>query len=113
MAEYLFDRNNGWRRDLPSYIEPGTRVLCLYRVSTDKQLYHNDKNEADIPMQRIRCRNFSEQQGWTIVCELQEEGGNRQIGKERFLPLRRNSGKQRNRQINHKQRNEKPKNIGV
>ena len=25
-------------------------------------------------MQRIRCRNFSEQQGWTIVCELQEEG---------------------------------------
>ena len=74
MAEYLFDRNNGWRMDLPSYIEPGTRVLCLYRVSTDKQLYHNDKNEADIPMQRIRCRNFSEQQGWTIVCELQEEG---------------------------------------
>ena len=74
MAEYLFDRNNGWRMDLPSYIEPGTRVLCLYRVSTDKQLYHNDKNEADIPMQRIRCRNFAEQQGWTIVCELQEEG---------------------------------------
>lgn len=74
MAEYSFDRNSGWRTDLPSYIEPGTRVLCLYRVSTDKQLYHNDKNEADIPMQRIRCRNFSEQQGWTIVCELQEEG---------------------------------------
>ena len=53
---------------------PGTRVLCLYRVSTDKQLYFTDKNDADIPMQRIACQRFCEQMGWTIVCELQEEG---------------------------------------
>ena len=28
------------------------RVYCLYRVSTDKQVDHDDKNQADIPMQR-------------------------------------------------------------
>ena len=28
------------------------RVCCLYRVSTDKQVDHDDKNQADIPMQR-------------------------------------------------------------
>ena len=70
----LFDKDTGWRLDLPSYIEPGTRVLCLYRVSTDKQLYHTDNNEADIPMQRKRCRKYCESMDWTIVCELQEEG---------------------------------------
>ncbi len=59
----------------PMYsITPGTRVLCLYRVSTDKQLYFTDKNDADIPMQRIACQHFCEKMGWTIVCELQEEG---------------------------------------
>lgn len=42
--------------------------------STTKQLYHDANNEADIPMQRLRCRAFAEQNGWTIVCELQEEG---------------------------------------
>ena len=71
---YDIDEKTGWRRDLPSYIEPGSRVLCLYRVSTDKQLYFTDKNRADIPMQRIRCRSFAESMGWNIVCELQEEG---------------------------------------
>ena len=25
----------------------GTRVDCLYRVSTDKQVDHNDKNQTD------------------------------------------------------------------
>lgn len=59
---------------MPDSIEDGTRVLCLYRVSTAKQLYHDENNEADIPMQRLRCREYAEQQGWTIVCELQEEG---------------------------------------
>ena len=48
----IFDKDTGWRIDIPSCIEPGTRVLCLYRVSTDKQLYQTDNNEADIPMQR-------------------------------------------------------------
>lgn len=74
LASYIFDKETGWRTDLPLYIEPGTRVLCLYRVSTAKQLYHDANNEADIPMQRLRCRAFAEQNGWTIVCELQEEG---------------------------------------
>lgn len=36
-----------------------TRVVCLYRVSTDKQLYFTDGNHVDIPMQRIRCREYS------------------------------------------------------
>ena len=74
VPNYVFDKNTGWRLDLPEIIPPGARVLCLYRVSTDGQLYHNDQNEADIPMQRIRCRKFCEQKGWTVVCELQEEG---------------------------------------
>ena len=74
LQSYIFDKQTGWRIDLPSYIAPGTRVLCLYRVSTGKQLYHNEQNQADIPMQRIRCRDFAERQGWTVICELQEEG---------------------------------------
>lgn len=50
LQSYIFDKQTGWRIDLPSYIAPGTRVLCLYRVSTGKQLYHNEQNQADIPM---------------------------------------------------------------
>ena len=72
--QYDPDKTTGWRRDTPLWIAPGTRVLCLYRVSTDKQLYCTETNGADIPMQRIRCHAFCEQMGWTIVCELQEEG---------------------------------------
>ena len=52
----------------------GTRVDCLYRVSTDKQVDHNDKNQADIPMQRKACHAFCEKMGWEIVHEEQEEG---------------------------------------
>ena len=52
----------------------GTRVDCLYRVSTDKQVDHNDKNQADIPMQRKACHAFCEKMGWTIVHEEQEDG---------------------------------------
>ena len=37
-------------------------------------VYHDENNEPDIPMQRLRCRGFAEQNNWTIVCELQEEG---------------------------------------
>ena len=48
LQSYIFDKQTGWRIDLPSYIAPGTRVLCLYRVSTGKQLYHNEQNQADI-----------------------------------------------------------------
>lgn len=50
------------------------RVCCLYRVSTDKQVDHTDKNEADIPMQRKACHRFAEQMGWNIIFEEQEEG---------------------------------------
>lgn len=45
------------------------RVYCLYRVSTSKQL-----EKDDIPMQKQACREFAEQQGWTIVNESFEKG---------------------------------------
>ena len=52
----------------------GRRVLCLYRVSTDKQVTYGDNNEADIPMQRQTGRRFLEQQGWVLVHEEREDG---------------------------------------
>ena len=45
------------------------RVECLYRVSTKGQV-----DKGDIPMQRLECRQFAEQQGWTIVKEYSEKG---------------------------------------
>lgn len=45
------------------------RVYCLYRVSTQGQVDHND-----IPMQRIACRAYAEEQGWTILREVYEKG---------------------------------------
>lgn len=50
------------------------RVCCLYRVSTEKQVDHDEMNQADIPMQRKACREFAEKMGWTIVFEEQEKG---------------------------------------
>lgn len=50
------------------------RVYCLYRVSTTKQVDHDDQNQADIPMQRKACREFAERMGWTIIREEQETG---------------------------------------
>ena len=50
------------------------RVYCLYRVSTEKQVDYNDKNQADIPMQRRECHRFAERQGWVIIHEEQEDG---------------------------------------
>ena len=50
------------------------RVYCLYRVSTTKQVDHDDQNQADIPMQRKACREFAEHMGWTIIHEEQETG---------------------------------------
>lgn len=49
--------------------EQKKRVCTLYRVSTKGQV---DKN--DIPMQKLRCRDFAEQQGWEIVREVSELG---------------------------------------
>lgn len=40
------------------------RVYCLYRVSTAKQVDHDDKNNADIPMQRKACHEFANRMGW-------------------------------------------------
>ena len=50
------------------------RVCCLYRVSTTKQVDHDELNQADIPVQRKACREFAEKMGWTIVGEEQEAG---------------------------------------
>lgn len=50
------------------------RVFCLYRVSTDKQVDYNDRNQADIPMQRKACHRFAAEKGCTIVFEEQEDG---------------------------------------
>ena len=51
-----------------------SRVACLYRVSTTKQVDHDDQNQADIPVQRKACREYAEKMGWTIVIEEQENG---------------------------------------
>ena len=45
------------------------RVYCLYRVSTKGQV-----EKDDIPMQKQRCREFAESQGWTILKEFAEKG---------------------------------------
>ena len=50
------------------------RVCCLYRVSTTKQVDHDDMNQVDIPVQRKACREFAGKMGWTIVGEEQEAG---------------------------------------
>lgn len=50
------------------------RVYCLYRVSTDQQVDHDEANQADIPMQRKECHKFAERMGWNIIHEEQEEG---------------------------------------
>ena len=50
------------------------RVQCLYRVSTTKQVDHDDQNPADIPVQRKACREFAKKMGWIIVGEEQETG---------------------------------------
>ena len=50
------------------------RVDCLYRVSTTKQVDHDELNQADIPVQRKACREFADKMGWVIVNEEQETG---------------------------------------
>lgn len=47
-----------------------TRVACLYRVSTIRQV--DLKN--DIPLQETACKDFAEQNGWTIIKEYKERG---------------------------------------
>jgi len=55
-------------------IQMAERVYCLYRVSTSKQVDHDDQNQADIPMQRKACHEFAKRMGWTIIHEEQENG---------------------------------------
>lgn len=50
------------------------RVYCLYRVSTNRQVDHDEEDHADIPMQRKACREFADKMGWLIVREEQETG---------------------------------------
>ena len=59
---------------IPNEADIGRRVLCLYRVSTDKQVTYNEREEADIPLQRQTGRRFLEQQGWVLVHEEREDG---------------------------------------
>jgi site-specific DNA recombinase len=47
------------------------RVYCLYRVSTKQQV---DKHKDDIPMQKLACHNFAQQNGWLIMKEFYEKG---------------------------------------
>ncbi len=68
----------------------GTRVYCLYRISTSQQVDHNEKDQADIPMQRLECHRFAERVGWTIIHEEQEEGvsGHKVRAANRDMPSR-------------------------
>ncbi len=50
------------------------RVCCLYRVSTTKQVDHDEQNQADIPVQRKACHEFADRMGWNIVLEEREDG---------------------------------------
>ncbi|MGN0182017.1 MAG: recombinase family protein [Candidatus Ornithomonoglobus sp.] len=47
-----------------------SRVGCLYRVSTKKQVSDKD----DIPMQKQACTEFAESKGWIITKEFLEKG---------------------------------------
>ena len=59
---------------IPNEADIGKRVLCLYRVSSDKQVTYSDNKDADIPLQRRDCRRFLERQGWVLVHEEREDG---------------------------------------
>ncbi len=50
------------------------RVACLYRVSTNKQVDHDESNQADIPVQRNACHDFCDRMDWEIVIEEMEDG---------------------------------------
>lgn len=45
------------------------RAALEYRVSTKGQVDHDD-----IPMQKIACRKYAQQQGWRVVMEKAEKG---------------------------------------
>ncbi|MDO4484238.1 MAG: recombinase family protein [Clostridia bacterium] len=54
-----------------------SRVCCLYRVSTTRQVDVVAKGTdtvQDISMQRIACHELAQAKGWTITAEYQEAG---------------------------------------
>lgn len=59
------------------------RVYCLYRVSTNKQVDHDENNQADIPMQRKACHDFAAKMGWCVglSCTLLKVFGPHQSAK--------------------------------
>lgn len=59
----VFDKDTGWRENIPAYIEPGTRVLCLYRVSTDTRLYLRRERLARGPHNAYRKRRAVRRRG--------------------------------------------------
>ena len=64
-------KENIYGTEITKQEDAHNRVCCLYRVSTMKQF---DKEQDDIPMQKIACRNFCDQNGWKIVMERSEKG---------------------------------------
>jgi hypothetical protein len=52
----------------------GKIVWTLYRVSTKGQVTKKQNEEEDIPMQRIACQRFAEQNHWRIGRECLEKG---------------------------------------
>ena len=60
--EYLKERfTPSVRHSTFAEARTGTRVCCLYRVSTEKQVDHDNNDEPDIPMQRKACHKFCEE----------------------------------------------------
>lgn len=62
--------DDGYFKTQQAHLPPDApRAALSYRVSTKGQVDHND-----IPMQKIKCRKFAQQQGWRVVTEKAEKG---------------------------------------
>jgi len=62
--------DDGYFKTQQAHLPPDApRAALSYRVSTKGQVDHND-----IPMQKIKCREFAQQQGWRVVMEKAEKG---------------------------------------
>ena len=62
--------DDGYFKTQQAHLPPDApRAALSYRVSTKEQVDHND-----IPMQKIKCRKFAQQQGWRVVMEKAEKG---------------------------------------
>lgn len=68
--------DDGYFKTQQAHLPPDApRAALSYRVSTKGQVDHND-----IPMQKIKCRKFAQQQGWRVVMEKAEKGISRLQG---------------------------------